>query len=371
MQDITIFSLNYDRDFLKETLEKSIFSKSIANRNESNIDIVLNNRRKLNLSFLKEFEESCFAIKHAALVNFEELNTKNELIKFQMINYIKEAKGVVRILCKSDFEKETFLVISNLCKIFSGIMFIDGILINSDSRILLDLSGNSETDDFLGKAKLFPMDFIENSYTDLLKNLPIKINESLPSIYDIQEIKIRDKEEIVKKGLVLTLLGSYAESLKKSNDIEVVRNFLFNQIRKYGIAGAFSETELNFIFNNRPNDREIEYFSKSYEFANVMFWALSLIENLSFPPVQVLSHELIMTGSKYFSLDEMVGASFLKDENVISENFDLNYKLLNSAMEIDFLENSIHDAINIELLKQRDKAFKWITTYKNFEWDKI
>ena len=78
-----------------------------------------------------------------------------------------------------------------------------------------------------------------------------------------------------------------------------------------------------------------------------------------------------MTSSKYFSLDEMIGASLLKDENVIVGNFDLNYKLLNSAMEIYFLENSIHNSINIELLKQRDKAFKWITTYKNFDWDKI
>lgn len=371
MQDITIFSLNNSGDFLKEIIEKSVFSRRIINKTDSNIDIMLNNKRKLNLSFLKEFEESCFAIKHTALINFEKLNTENELMKFQLVNYIKEAKGIITILCKSEFEKETFLAISNICKISSGIIFIDGILINSDSKILLDLKGNSETQDFLGKPSLFPMDFNENLYFESIQNLPIKINENLPSIYDIQEIRIRNKEDLVKRGLVLTLLGSYSDSLKKSNNIELVRNFLFTQIRKYGISGAFSENELNFLFNNKPNDREIEYFSKSYEFANLIFWTLSLIENLTFPPTPVLSHELIMTSSKYFSLDEMIGTSLLKDENVIVGNFDLNYKLLNSAMEIDFLENSIHNSINIELLKQRDKAFKWITTYKNFDWDKI
>ena len=58
MQDITIFSLNNSGDFLKEIIEKSVFSRRIINKTDSNIDIMLNNKRKLNLSFLKEFEES-------------------------------------------------------------------------------------------------------------------------------------------------------------------------------------------------------------------------------------------------------------------------------------------------------------------------
>lgn len=371
MQNIVIFSLSNDKDSLRNILDKSIFSRRIIKKNDSNVDILLNNNGRLTLSFLKELEESCFALKHTVLVQFEELNARNELIKFQAINYIKEAKGVVKILCESEFDKDTFLIISNLCKVFSGIIYIDGILINSDSKVLLDLKGNSETKDFLGNLELFPMIFNNNSYLETLKNLPIEINMSLPSVRDIQEINIRSKEELVKKGLALTLLGSYADSIKKTNDIELARNFLFNQIRKYGISSTFSENELNFIFNNKPNERELELFSKSYEFSNLIFWTLSLIENLSFPPTPVLSYELIMASSKYFSLEEMINASFLKEENIIIGNFDLNYKLLNSAMELDFLENSVHDAINIELLKQRDKAFKWITTYKNFDWDKI
>ena len=56
MQDITIFSLNNSGDFLKEIIEKSVFSRRIINKTDSNIDIMLNNKRKLNLSFLKEFE---------------------------------------------------------------------------------------------------------------------------------------------------------------------------------------------------------------------------------------------------------------------------------------------------------------------------
>ena len=47
MQDITIFSLNNSGDFLKEIIEKSVFSRRIINKTDSNIDIMLNNKRKV------------------------------------------------------------------------------------------------------------------------------------------------------------------------------------------------------------------------------------------------------------------------------------------------------------------------------------
>lgn len=368
MQNITIFSLGRNIETLKDVLEKSVFSNKMFYKNSNEIDIMLKNRSLLNLLFFKEFDESFFGTKHEVLLNYEELIATNDLVKFQLVNYIKEAKGVINISCDHGFDNESFLVISNLSKIFEGIIFVDGVMVNSDTRVLLDLEGESETDDFIGTYDLFPMDLDDsNSYLDVLKSIPMEITKYIPMV-KIQG-RHKTKEEVIKRVMALVFIASYAEGLEKNGTIETVRNFFFSQSRKYNLAGSYTENELNFIFNTKPTKAEIETFVKEYEAANVLFWSLNMTDELTFPPLPIFSHELISKSSKYLNLSEMSERALFKDENYILKNYDINHKVLRSALDNKFSGREIPDMINLDILESREKAFKWITS--NLDWDKI
>jgi len=368
MQNITIFSLGRNIESLKEELEKTIFAKKMFYKNSNEIDIMLNNRAFLNLLFLKEFEENFFGIKHEVLLNYEDLFATNDLVKFQLVNYIKESKSVINISCDQGFDKESFIVVSNLCKLFQGIIFADGVIFNSDTRVIMNLEGESETDDFIGTYDLFPMDLKDsNSYLDILKLIPMEMTKYIPMVKILGRLKT--KEEIIKRALALIFIASYAEGLEKTGTIDSVRNFFFNQSRKYSVAGSYSENELNFLFNNKPTKDEISSFSKEFETANILFWALNMADELSFPPIPIFSHELVSKSLKYSNSSEISDRALFKDEDYILKNYDINHRVLRSALDNKFSGREIPEMINLDILESREKAFKWITS--NLEWDKI
>lgn len=368
MQNITIFSLGKNISTMKERLEKSIFLKKIFYRSTYEIDLMLKNRGLLNLDFLKEYDEACFATKHEILVNYEFLVVQNDLLKFQLINYIKEAKGVVNITTEQGFDNESFVIILNLAKIFDGIIFIDGVMINSDGKVLMNLQGETETTDFIGTEGLFPMDLTEtNAYLDVLDTIPMEITKYIPMV-KIQG-KMKTKEEILKRALALLFIATYAETLEKTGNVDSCRNFLFAQSRKYQISGTYSENELDFIFNNKPSESEIKNFSREYETSNILLWTLNLTEEFSFPPLPVLSPELISKCSKYLNFDEIIVRALIKDEDYILKNYDINHKILRSALDNKFSGKEIPSIINLDILESREKAFKWITS--TLDWNKI
>lgn len=368
MQNITIFSLGRNIDSLKEILEKSLFSRKVFYKGKNETDIVLKNRSILNLLFLSEFEEEFFSTKHHTLLDFEDLEAENDLLKFQLVNYIKEAKGVVNIHSESGFDNESFVIVSNLAKLFEGIIYVNGVIVNSDSKILMNLAGKNETVNFSGNTKLFPMEFIQNnSYLDVLNAIPMEISNYIPMVKVVG--KFKSKEEILKRALALIFLSSYAEGLNKTVSLEAARVFLFNQIKKFDIASTFSENELNFIFNNKPSENEVLYFSKEYESANILFWIVSMGDVLSFPPAPAFTHELISKTSIFLNFSEINERALLRDEDFILKNYDLNHKVLLSALDNKFSGKTIPPIVSIDILEIREKAFRWATS--NLFWDKI
>lgn len=369
MQYITIFSLGNSRYSLMELIEKSIFSKMVCYNSDNEIQINFGKNQLINLKFLRDDSNDFFSLKHKILVNFENLTAKDDFIKFKLVKYIKESKFIVNIFCEDGFSQETFAIIPNLAKLFRGIIFVNGTIINSDTKIILDLKGNSETDDFIGDTNFFPMNMQKNeSYLDVLDSLSVKIDITLPGVKKLQNIKIRSKEELIKRALALVFLGSYAEGLLKTDDLNSVRNFLFAQSRKYDIVGTYSEKELNFIFNNNPTENQLKNYANSFDYAHLFWHLLSFSENFVFPPRAVYPHELLIISSKYLNFNEILEASLLKNEEFIINNYDLNYRLLNFLETNDDFNGN---EFNLELLRIRDKAFKWTTSYKDLNWDKI
>ena len=368
MQNITIFSLGRNNATLKEELEKSIFLKKIFYRSNNEMDLMLKNRGLLNLEFLKEYDEDFFATKHEILLNYEHLVVQNDLLKYQLINYIKEAKGLVSLITEQGFDNETFVIVLNLAKIFEGIIFIDGVMINSDGKVLMNLQGENETIDFIGNEEIFPMDLTEtNAYLDVLKTIPMEMTKYIPMVKI--HGKIKNKEEIIKRAYCLIFIASYAEGLEKTGNIDSCRNFLFTQSRKYQISGAYSENELDFIFNNKPSENEIKTFYRDYETSFILFWSVNITDELSFPPIPILIPDLISKCSKYLNLNEILERALMKDEDYILKNYDINHKVLRSALDNKFTGKEIPSVINLDILESREKAFKWLTS--NLDWDKI
>lgn len=368
MQNITIFSLERNVESLKEILENSVFSKKLFYRSGNEIDLLLKNRGLLNLFFLKEFDESFFGIKHETLVNFENLASSDDLLKFQLINYIKESRGVINVFCEKGFDDESFTIVSNLAKIFKGIIYVDGVMVNSDTRVIMNLAGKSETQEFIGSSQLFPMDFTEtNDYLNILKTIPMEITKYIPVVKILGRMKTKD--EIAKRALALTLVASYADGLEKTGDLESMRNVLFAQSRKYEIVASFSENELYFLFNNKPSKSETSYFIKEYEAANLLFWAVSMVEELTFPPLPVFNYELISISSKYLNFHELLERALFKDEDFIMKKFDINHRVFRSALDNRFSGREVPAIINLDILENREKAFRWITS--NLDWDKV
>ena len=109
-----------------------------------------------------------------------------------------------------------------------------------------------------------------------LRGEGVPINPDLPIIKSSSQIEIRPRREVADRLLALTLVAMKGEGM----DNDVIQEI----VRERDAAHLFTPEERAFIDNPAPDESELALFTRRYEAAWTLVWALRLVrEPLSTP----------------------------------------------------------------------------------------
>ena len=103
----------------------------------------------------------------------------------------------------------------------------------------------------------------------------LPINPALPPIDFSVDFSPRHKQDVALRALCVLMTAIKADRMHQTMVLRVVR--------QYGLAAHFSPCEKNFIRALDPSDAERMQFSRRYESAWVLLWALGYVEKLESP----------------------------------------------------------------------------------------
>jgi Domain of unknown function (DUF4272) len=143
---------------------------------------------------------------------------------------------------------------------------------------------------------------------------------------------------------------------------------LKEQLFRPKLQNYFSLSEKNFYNNLNPLDEEISKFRWGYESSNVLAWSIGLIDELSFPDkiidVPIFVEKTMSTLGHWNKLS-------FRDTNIITQEADLNLRLLWNARQSYYVEhNQIPLSMDLRILEERQKAFNWLLGFYE-SWESV
>lgn len=199
----------------------------------------------------------------------------------------------------------------------------------------------------------------------ILKENNIPFIDHLPVIIgDDEEVKIRSKEEIVKRAIALQIVAIKGEGLKQEIVEKIINDFNANDF--------FTPKEKEFIVKKNPTDQERINFTWQYECYWVMLWVLGYIEELSYPnnvcdiPKAVT---ILKEAGTYYNFFNKTN---LRNENDILDQADLIYRYdwacVNSRLKG---EDAPSSGLDSGVVLERHRALNWLINYSDQDWDNI
>lgn len=379
MQSLIIISLENNINDIVTILNEANYGSNLLQKTDDEY-MLIQKKMYYKLQLADESTPGFQKMKADFTDFFADIETDYRDVKVELLDYLNDSKGAVNIFCEKGFSSEGFNLVSNLAKTFKGIILSGGVFVNSDHNVLLAFDGTSETNDFVGSPDLIVEEKvekvekpkqIENEIIAKVKSLKLLVNENLPEIQDIQDIEFRDINEVAKRALALTFIASYAEGVIETNEIKEIRKFFLNLLKEYQVAGDLTETEMNFIYEYRPTNNQLVDFSWEYEGAYALMWVLGYVDDLSFPPVACEAHKLVGIIKEYSSFEDFVKNANLRSEKELIEAYELAYRTQRAVNDTESIGRIIPGGIDLNVIRERNKTFQWLTRYRNAPWDKL
>jgi hypothetical protein len=186
--------------------------------------------------------------------------------------------------------------------------------------------------------------------------------------------KLRSLDEIVRRALAVwaTFELSYSEADREHHDENRRKVLLWVEENNLGIE--LSPTERQFVFDPKPSEKAQIHFSWMAERLYVLFWALSLVEEMSAPNEQccfALSDSFYSRDDAWLLLSERVWSSAKRRPD--SELLEMQDTLMNLHAQARTAKlRGIQCAeANLGVVQERHAAINWIVGYEGLSWDDI
>tara|TARA_Y100000052_G_C2940461_1_gene80268 strand:+ start:173 stop:919 length:747 start_codon:yes stop_codon:yes gene_type:complete len=192
-----------------------------------------------------------------------------------------------------------------------------------------------------------------------LRGEGVPINPDLGEVTSERDANIRAPEEVADRLLALTLVAMKAEGMDHEIMLEIVKE------RKADTL--FTSRERAFILNPSPSDADLEHFSKSYEAAWALVWALRLVREPLTTPRRNCDHERVISIVRD-TPDLTVNA--LRDTPSVLDKLDLFMRYA-SAVQASLAEGKKPPSEIIAIVAlERYNALSWLTHHEGREdWD--
>ncbi|MCE5168867.1 DUF4272 domain-containing protein [Paenibacillus profundus] len=388
MQHCTLYVSMKDDSKIIEAILDTFGDKQVQTSEDGHqvmvIDKKLFSKRTTTFSIMtKETGGESFANMIRGMYGYyDQIDTPHQTVKEKLLLQISALTAAIGIVADKEIDNKSFAKILEVAAKIHAVIFLPtGDMLDNQGRLVLNVEGESELDDFRptvtvdlidAHIKATPEGEARKRRTmELLTEQGIPVIDHLPVIVGDDDALIRPKEEIVQRAIALCMIAMYAGGLAEESDLAREREFIHMIMEQYGAESFFTENERDFLTDDNPDRTDMIQFAWMYECCWVLLWALGYVEQLDFPgdicDVQSAIDVLRNAGD----YDTFYNNAVVRTKAEILEQTDRIYRYDWACVNERINNRPIPGGLNDEVVVERHRAFNWLICYMDADWDHV
>jgi hypothetical protein len=198
----------------------------------------------------------------------------------------------------------------------------------------------------------------------------VPLNEALPPLAGDEQVRLRSKEDIVRRAIAVLMTAIYAE-ITRDQDLEDARAVIKKTLETYAAEVFFTPEEKAFLESGKLKDRDVAKFIWRYECYWAALWALSFVDELDYPQnicdVGAMIRFLHESGSMAVFSEQAV----LRSSGEILDQADLLYRYNWACADARANGLEAPAFLNHGVVMERFRMLGWIIRHKEQDWDEL
>lgn len=388
MKNCAIYSSNFDLDQVVEIIEKLNNKETIwISEDRTQIRVISKKwfsktENTFNIMTSKTHPEEFPTMINGMGNFFRQVPAKNETVHKKLLLKIATLNMVIGIETEKDISDKLYAEILDVARQLDGIVFMGTReLLDYNGKLILDIDGNSEVDDFIVTAhtsflhsdlKITESGMRRKERSEkILSESNIPVNKSLPVICGDEDAVIRDVNEIAKRAIALCIVALKGECHGTNHDLEDTRALITRIINQYNASEFLSPKERLFIENDYPDMEDVVYFSWCYEGYLVMLWALGYVDELEYPSSICNVPAAVAILKEHETYADFIAHAQMRRKDEILDAADLIYRYDWVCVDSRINNRPVPGELDDGVVYERHRALNWLITYMEQEWDQV
>lgn len=336
----------------------------------------------LNIMTVKTEKEKFSGMLNGMYSFFSQIPARNIRVKEKLLVKITTLAMVIGAVTGKDISDKLRSQLLSVTKELEGFMMWGGRqVLDHNGKLIIDLDGNSEVDDFVvtapssflhGNLKITESGLKRKDRTEqILMEKGIPLCKTLPVIVGDEDARIRSTEEIVKRAVALCICALKGECCGTGQPKEETDDLINLVIDQFQAAEFFSPNEKAFIYNDCPDGRDIVKHSWGYESYMVMLWALGYIDELDYPDHICDVPAIVKVMKEHGSYESLLSDAKLRSTGEILDEADLIYRLDWACVDARINNRAVPGNMDGGVVYERHRSLNWLITYMDQDWDDV
>lgn len=257
-------------------------------------------------------------------------------------------------------------------------------LFTKEGKLLFSVTGESQLTEFIpiGNADLLDGHRPEEAQVDterrlrsiaLLEARDIPYMEHLPSEVFESEVRMKSREEMVKRAAALFAVAVYSEVMLSENAGREEAVFYFNKMDElYGVKSYLTPNETEYINTHDPEEQECVQYVWRYECCGVLLWAAGVVDDLAYPSEIIDVPVLAAIFWQHKGINDLLGKGYARPETEILDAADLTMRYDWACVEARIHGKEAPASLDTGIVVERHYAFNWIIGANGgADWDDI
>lgn len=205
---------------------------------------------------------------------------------------------------------------------------------------------------------------------NILKDQEIPYIEQLPLIANSLDCHRRSVDEIARRAIALCISANFAIDVANADNkkqLKSSKKFYTKLLETYRAKNYLTENEKE-LFEKMDQNLAIQ-ISWQFEGLVILFWALNLIHDLSYPMELVNPKVLSSLLSENNNYIEFLNKCELRPIEEILDQADLTYRYDWYCIDSKINGVNVDEKINSEIVLERHRALNWLI--QNDDWDNV
>lgn len=257
-------------------------------------------------------------------------------------------------------------------------------IFTKEGQLLFSMKGESQLTAFtpIGNADLLDENRPEEAQADVerrLRSIALLEARSIPYMELLRsealesEVRMRSREEMVKRAAALFAVAIYSELMMSENSDREEALFYFNKVDElYSVKSYITPKEIAYIDNPEPEEQECIQFGWRYECCGVLLWAAGVVDDLSYPSEIIDVAVLAAIFWQHKGIKDLLSKGYARPTAEILDAADITLRYDWACVEARIHGQKPPASLDNGIVIERHYAFNWIIgANEGADWDDI